>query len=229
MLKIIKSNISERSDGKQLFTFLNPFSYLLARNNKEYFREFNIMIDGMLLVKLLKFIGIKTIRQSFDMTSLAPVIFNNAINNNEKIFIVGTFPGVIDKTVNNIRINFPNIQICGYQHGYIPIGSRDEVLNCIVNKKPDIVICGMGAGVQEKFLLDLKKKGWNGKGYTCGGFLHQSSETLNYYPYWINLYNLRWLYRFYKEPHVRKRILVNYPIFFLVFFYDCLKFKFSSS
>ena len=72
-------NILEKKPSK-LLTFLNPYSYLLARKEKELFEKFNIFIDGMLLVKVLNLFGFKNIeRQSFDMTSLAPIVFKKAI------------------------------------------------------------------------------------------------------------------------------------------------------
>lgn len=35
---------------------------------------------------------------------------------------------------------------------------------------PDLVVVGMGAPLQEKFLVDLVGLGWRGRGYTCGVF-----------------------------------------------------------
>lgn len=216
MLKII-NNISN------LTTFLNPYSYLIARKNKEVFKNFNIKIDGILLVKLLNFIGIDCKRESFDMTSLAPIIFSGAVKNSSTIYLVGTTQETIEKSVKNIKKDFEGINIIGFRNGYFNnYNERNEFLNYLLHLNPDIVICGMGTPLQEKFLLDLKNLGWNKNGYTCGGFLHQSSNQLQYYPKWIDKYNLRWMYRFYKEPMVRKRILFDYPKFLFIFFYDFL-------
>ena len=63
-------------DNKKLTTFLNPFSYLLARNQRNLFSSFNIEIDGILLVLILRIFGFRFSRKSFDMTSLACIIFN---------------------------------------------------------------------------------------------------------------------------------------------------------
>ena len=86
------------------------------------------------------------------------------------------------------------------------------------------VICGMGTPHQESFGLLLKNaKGSIKQIYTCGGFLHQSSESIEYYPKWINRLNLRWLYRAIKEDYVLKRLLVQYPQFLFVALFDFLK------
>ena len=73
----------------KLTTFLNPFSYMLVRENKSQLSHFNIQIDGWILVQLLNVFGFKSKRRSFDMTSLAPVFFNEAIQNDKSIYFIG--------------------------------------------------------------------------------------------------------------------------------------------
>lgn len=219
MINLIKQTSIENSN---LVTFLNPYSYLIARKNKDLFKNFNIKIDGILLVKVLKISGINLKRESFDMTSLAPIVFNEAIKYKKSIFLVGTTQENLEKSVKNIKNNFKEINIIGFRNGYFKSNERELFLNELKKINPDIVICGMGSILQENFLLDLKNLGWKGVGYTCGGFLHQSSEFLSYYPKWIDKYNLRWLYRFYKEPVTRKRFLIYYPKFLFIFLYDFL-------
>ena len=73
MHKIFSTNIN--SDDLKITTFLNPFSYVLARNNKAQLEAFNIKIDGGMLVLILNLFGFKCKRKSFDMTSLAPEVW----------------------------------------------------------------------------------------------------------------------------------------------------------
>ncbi|MAN25383.1 MAG: hypothetical protein CME10_14040, partial [Gemmatimonadetes bacterium] len=46
-------------------------------------------------------------RESFDMTSLAPIIFQNVIQNNKSIYFIGTKVELIDKAIDNIKIQYP--------------------------------------------------------------------------------------------------------------------------
>ena len=78
MYKIFSTNIN--SDALKITTFLNPFSYVLARKNNSQLKAFNIKIDGGILVLILNLFGFNCKRKSFDMTSLAPEVFNYAIN-----------------------------------------------------------------------------------------------------------------------------------------------------
>jgi exopolysaccharide biosynthesis WecB/TagA/CpsF family protein len=212
--------------SSKLITFLNPYSYLLARNNKKLFEKFDIKIDGILLVKVLKLFGFKDIkRESFDMTSLAPIVFEDAIKENQSIYFIGTKPKVIDKAIDNIKASYPKLNIVGFRDGYIKNEERNNVFENIKNLSPDIVVCGMGTPLQEQFLVDLQNDGWDGIGYTCGGFLHQTVGDIQYYPKWIDKYNLRWVYRMYDEPVLFKRYFGEYPIFFFYFIIDYIKYK----
>ena len=78
----------------------------------------------------------------------------------------------------------------------------------IVELNPDFLIVGMGALMQEKFLLKVKKMGYQGIGFTCSGFVHQTAmNRMHYYPNWVDKMNLRFVYRMYKEKHTRTRYL----------------------
>ena len=207
-----------------LTTFLNPYSYLLARKKTQLYERFNsICIDGISLVKTLKIFNLANItRKSFDMTSLAPIVFKDAIETSKSIYFIGAKPKIIERTIENIKSLYPELKIVGYRDGYLNT-ARESVLHTIVDIRPDIIICGMGTPSQEELLVDLQDLGWNGAGYTCGGFLHQMAQDIEYYPKWVDQYDVRWMYRIYDEPKLLKRYFWDYPKFLLYFIYDYLK------
>jgi len=215
------------SKQKKITTFLNPFSYLISRNSKQKLSYFNIEIDGGLLVILLSLFGFKYKRKSFDMSSLAPVVFSDAIKNNKSVYFIGSKPKVIDLAIKNIQDQFPALNICGYRDGYINEDQRTVVFSVINSLKADYVICGMGTPIQEQFLIDLQKSGWSGEGYTCGGFLHQTANGIQYYPGWVNTLGLRAFYRMYDEPTLIKRYFIDYPKAIVIIIYDILVYKFT--
>ena len=223
MIELIKN----KNNNKMITTFLNPFSYLLARSNKDQLSHFNINIDGGLLVILLNLFGFKYKRKSFDMTSLAPVVFNDAIKNNKSLYFIGSKPKVIDLAIKNIQDQFPKLNICGYRDGYINDNEMVVVLDIINSLKADYVICGMGTPLQEQFLIDLKNSGWTGKGYTCGGFLHQTAAGIRYYPNWVNTLGLRAFFRMYDEPKLIRRYFIDYPHAIIIIIFDLFKNKLS--
>lgn len=57
-----------------------------------------------------------------------------------------------------------------------------------------------------------------GIAFTCGGFLHQTSHKINYYPNWVNKLNLRAFYRLTHEKGMFVRlwnVLIEFPIMFI--------------
>ena len=214
----------------KLITFLSPIKYIVARKHLEYVEGFDVInIDGYSLLSLLKrfkIISSLVVRRSFDFSSLADSAFQYASKNQLKVCLIGTHPFLIGKAIQNIKEKYPTLNIVFYRDGYFK-NKEDELdtTNRIIAENPDIVICGMGIGKQELFLLNLRKLGWRGTGVTCGGFLHQISAGLDYFPEWSNKYNLRWLYRLYREPNLLYTRFYKILHFIILFLRDVREYK----
>lgn len=229
MLKIIKQKVNDKLElnVNAIHTFLNPYSYLLARKQQNIFSDFDyIHIDGIALVIFLKLIGIKTIRRSFDMTSIAPLLFEYCQEQKKSIYFIGAKLEELEKSIKVFQNSYPHMNIKGFHHGYIE-KQWNEKIEEIIQLNPDFVIVGMGTPIQEKFLIDLRKKGFKGSGFTCGGFLHQSQQDIDYYPPIFDKLNIRWIYRMIDEPKLVKRYFIDYPVFVGYFMIDALKFVFK--
>lgn len=193
------------------YTFVNPVSYLTARNEKDLFSKFDgIFADGSLLVMAIRLLyGKDVVRRSFDMTSIAPELFSYAEKNGKTIYIVASKQDDVEKAVKDFSCRYPKIKFAGYRNGYFSSEKEmDEEAASICALNPDFLIAGMGIVAQERFLVKVKNAGYKGIGFTCGGFIHQTAlyaMGTDYYPKIINKMNIRFLYRMYKEPHTRKR------------------------
>ena len=207
-----------------VYTFLNPVSYLDALDNKDLFGEFDgVFADGSLLVATIKlFYGKSVKRRSFDMTSLAPELFDYAEKEGKSIYIVASKQDEVEKAIEIFKEHYPNLNIIGFRNGYFNgEEEQDKVAAEIVSIVPDFLIVGMGALIQERFLLKVKNAGFQGVGFTCGGFIHQTAKNeIDYYPAWVDRMNLRFLYRMYKEKHTRKRYLQAGLLFPARFIYE---------
>lgn len=194
------------------YTYLNPVSYLTALDNKELFSQLDgIFADGGLLVKAIKMVyGKQVTRRSFDMTSMAPELFAYVAKHGKAIYIVASKQEQVEKAVEIFRERYPKVKFAGYRNGYFASESEmDGEAKYIAKLNPDFLIVGMGALMQEKFLLKVKNAGYQGVGFTCGGFIHQTSKNeIDYYPAWVDKTNLRFVYRMWKEPHTRKRYVM---------------------
>lgn len=233
MLTTIKklAATSQQFPTNGIYTFLNPYSYLQARETEETYKHFDgIYFDGILLCKLMHLIGIKSRRTSFDMTSLACSAFNWASNESKTVYFIGSTEESIKSFLTIVSSNFPKMRIAGSRNGYfLSIEEIDYSIQEINKINPSMVIVGMGAPLQEEYLVKLKYSGWRGVGFTCGGFIHQTAKKgVNYYPAILNSLNLRAIYRIYDEPKLIHRYLILYPKFFLFFIYDLFLYKIYS-
>lgn len=207
-----------------IYSFLNPVSYLDALKHKELFSKMDgLFADGSILVVAISLLyGVKVSRCSFDMTSLAPKLLSFATENRKSVYIVASKQDQVERAVDIFRERYENINIIGYRNGYFADDFEKEKEAIYISKlNPDFLIVGMGAIVQEDFLLRVKEAGYQGIGFTCGGFIHQTSkDMIDYYPSWVDRYNLRFLYRMWREPHTRKRYLKAGFLFPVKFFLE---------
>lgn len=210
------SNKSEAT----LITFCNPFSFQIIKKNSNFQLSLEAMnhvyADGILLCKLLKLKGKKVQRLSFDGNSIAPAVFQYCSEKNKKIALIGgnltEILNATEKIKNQYDLNIDYIRNGYFNNRIELLTSQDE----IINKNIDVVIIGMGSPLQEQYLIDLKNKGFKGVGFTCGGYITQiASKNLEYYPKFVNKFNLRAFYRLYKEP---KRLFSRYTLGYANFY-----------
>lgn len=210
---IINCRGSERTS-----TFVNLYNYGLLRGRPDLVEGIgNIYLDGFLIVRILNLFGAELKRQSFDMTSLAPLIFSACEQHSRSVALIGGKEGVALLAAQVIKERYPRLSFSLISTGYFESRhARSNLLNDLVRAQPNVVLIGMGSPLQEEFLSDLVKNGYTGRVYTCGAFLQQIAKgELDYYPAIVNRLGMRWLYRMMREPHVFGRTLRHYPKNFL--------------
>ncbi len=197
----------------QIFSFINPVSYLDAVKYKDLFEQFDgIFADGSLVVKAIKTLYHERVeKREFDMSSMARSLFDFAMENDKSVYIIASKHDEIENAIEKIKKNYPNLKLLGFRSGYFNDRYEyDVTISKVINISPDYLIVGMGVIKQEEFLLRIKKAGFKGVGFTCGAFITQTAKfaaEIDYFPRWAVKYNLRFMYRIYKEPHTRKRYL----------------------
>lgn len=207
-----------RGQGRRalLVTFVNPHSVRMMMDRPGYAADlaaFDITFpDGNLLAlsasrQLRRVVD----RRSFDGNSLALEVFEFCRLNSLKIALIGGVDGVAASAAAVFAREFA-VDIAYVRSGYF--NGDEEVHQChsdIEAQSIDVVICGMGAPYQDRFLLGLKTSGWSGLGFTCGGYLDQALTGIKYYPEWVNRLNLRAPYRLLREPRrLWRRYLIEY-------------------
>jgi UDP-N-acetyl-D-mannosaminouronate:lipid I N-acetyl-D-mannosaminouronosyltransferase len=120
-------------------------------------------------------------------------------------YLVGSKENVIQETVTKLQKEFPGIDIVGSHNGYLNSKTvRQNVIDDIVLKSPDIVFVAMGSPKQELFMEEIQKKHraiFQGLG---GSFDVYTGHVERAPRWWIN-HNLEFAYRLLRQPQRIKR------------------------
>lgn len=125
--------------------------------------------------------------------------------NTKTFYLVGGKDEIINKTISNLKSEFPMINILGYRNGYLKEDNeRLALIEDIAEKKPDVVFVAMGSPKQELLMEEMHQKHpavYQG----LGGSFDVYTGNVNRAPKWWIDNKLEGVYRTMMEP--RKRIM----------------------
>jgi len=213
----------------RVVTFVNPYSWLkIAQSGISLDRFDKICIDGIALKTFLSLVHRDSSiqRLSFDFTSVANLVFEQAAARGQRGFILGSDSRSNAKFLTEIVGMFPGLELEGRSGYFEDDDERSDVLASLADSDFDLIVVGMGAVMQERAAAALVDLGYTGKVYTCGGFIHQTAMSEGeYYPEWVDRFNLRFAYRMFKEPTTIRRYLLDYPRAFVFLTMNIRKFR----
>jgi UDP-N-acetyl-D-mannosaminuronic acid transferase (WecB/TagA/CpsF family) len=163
-------------------TFVNPQSLLTARRSVGFLDELArfdfVLPDSIVLARLASALRREPVeRRSFDGNSLAPAVFAFCRERSLRVGFIGGRPGVAEAAARVFADAFDLPSGPTAAGFFRDRAHRRDILRSLLDHSPDVVVCGMGTGAQERFLLDLVDEGWAGLGFTCGGYLDQAARA----------------------------------------------------
>jgi N-acetylglucosaminyldiphosphoundecaprenol N-acetyl-beta-D-mannosaminyltransferase len=211
-----------------IVSYVNVYNYLALRKLPDTVQSIDkFTLDGILLKVLLRlFYFKKNNRLSPDFSSYFVDLFKDAVLQMQSVYFIGATEVEIENFVSVVKRKFINLNISGYNNGFVNDSELNNLSSQIIKLNPDIVFVGLGTPKQEIFSCFLKKNGFRGTIYTCGAFISQTANHgFNYYPKFINTLHMRWLYRLIKERGLIKRYFMYYPFATMILTLDFLKSK----
>ena len=123
-------------------------------------------------------------------------------------YLVGGKQAVIDETVKKLRSEFDGINIVNYRNGYIKTDAeRENIINDIVEKAPDVVFVAMGSPKQELLMEKMQEKHPSAIYQGLGGSFDVYSGNVKRAPKWFLDHNLEWAYRIFTDFKRLPRLL----------------------
>lgn len=123
-----------------------------------------------------------------------------------KVAFLGSTTDTMELLVNKIKYNYPHLDIVFYNDGYF--SSEKEIIERLVESKPEFVFIGMGQPKQEVLSNKLKQQLLNAKLYPLGGAFDLYTGKVKRAPKWLVNLGLESIYRLYLEPSRWRRQIV---------------------
>lgn len=130
----------------------------------------------------------------------------------KSFYFIGSTKETINATIESLNNDFPGINILGFRDGYFQGEERSQVIDDVVNKRPDFVFVAMGSPRQEDLMTDMYSRHpvvYQG----LGGSFDVYSGKIKRAPKIFRSMGLEWLYRLIRQPSRFRRYLPLFKFF----------------
>jgi N-acetylglucosaminyldiphosphoundecaprenol N-acetyl-beta-D-mannosaminyltransferase len=121
-----------------------------------------------------------------------------------KLFFLGGAPGAAEQARTTVLRRHPAANICGiYCPPFETFATEEEqrrIRDTVHAAKPDILLVGLGAPKQEKWIVANKDALGVPVAIGVGGSFEMASGTVRRAPMWMQRNGLEWLFRLMQEP-----------------------------
>ena len=132
------------------------------------------------------------------------------------IYLLGSEPPVARTAAETLRRWYPKLDVTGAHHGWFDLDSphNERVIEDINEKKPDIVLVGMGTPKQELWTDRYAERLEVDVVWTVGALFDYVSGLVPRAPHWLADNGLEWIFRLAIEPQrMWRRYLIGNPAF----------------
>lgn len=172
-----------------------------------------ILTDGKPLLWISKWYG-TPIKEKISGSDLFPKLCQMAAEKGYMMFFLGAAEGVAAKAAENLMKKYPGLNVVGtYSPPYgfeKDAAEMQKITEMIREKRPHILVVGLGCPKQEKFILNNREQLGVPISLGLGASLDFEAGNIKRAPRWMANNGLEWLYRITQDPkRLAKRYLVD--------------------
>ncbi len=204
-----------------------PTAELIVRANenqnlKEIYNCTDLLtIDSFVVYYVTKLFG-KPVVEPVSAARLMFNFLNIAYKKEYRLYLLGATQEVVTTTVENLKRKYNGINIVGWHNGYFDFSNDSNVVQDIVEKKPDVLFVAMSSPIKENFINKNLKKINVPVCIGVGGSLDIIAGKRKLAPAWISKIGLEWFYRLIQEPkRLWKRYLITNTKFLWLLLREC--------
>lgn len=180
----------------------NPETFMTGMRDQKFCElleddRTSIVPDGIGIVKVSNMIGY-SVKERIPGIEIAEKLLEYANSQQKKLALFGAKPEVMNELTENLKVQFPNIQLVKAIDGYVK--DKDQSMDEIAALKPDIVMVAMGIPAQEQLLYRHIDQFPKSILVGVGGSFDVISGMKKRAPNIFIKCNLEWLYRIIREP-----------------------------
>jgi len=182
-----------------------------------------IIPDGVGTViasKLLK----EPVKEKIAGIDVVREVLIKANSEGKSIYLLGAKQEILEKCIENINNEFPNLKVSGFHNGFFDLNNCDDIIEDVKKSDPWAIFVAMGSPRQEIFINKVMNNLNTHIFMGVGGVFDIFAGELKRAPKWMLALGLEWLYRVIQEPFRIKRLMVI-PKFLLLVWKKRKKFK----
>lgn len=210
-------------DSKCIINTVNQYSYAIAEQDDSFKAALThsdiLLPDGVGIVAAVRFLSNRFIKK-ISGSDIHSHLLNKLNNENGSCFYMGSSVKSLEKIVNKIHREYPNIKVGVFSPPFkeaFTKAENDLIINKVNKFKPDVLFVGMTAPKQEKWTYEFKNRLNVNTICTIGAvFDFYAGTILRPSKFWRNA-GLEWLVRLVKEPaRMFKRYVIYGPVFVMM-------------
>lgn len=214
-------------DKKHLIYYVNADCMLISFKDKEYCSILNkadcVYSDGAGVVLGARIMG-KSIPKRSTAADFMPRFCEVFAEYGFRIFLLGAKMGVAEEAAEKLVKRIPHLKIAGTHHGYFNKEDTGGVIAKINSVKPDLLLVGFGAPIQEKWIYRNINSLDVSVAWGVGGLFDFISGRTWRGPSWLLDNGFEWLCRLIAEP---KRLWYRYLVGNARFVFSVLNRRFA--
>lgn len=163
-----------------------------------------VLADGAPVVWLSRLSSDKPLRERVTGSDLFWELARASEHSGVRLFFLGGKPGATERAAKAVRERHPGAQICG---SYCPSfdefeteAEQERIHAAIRAAQPDILMVGLGAPKQEKWIHAHKDIIGVPVSIGVGGTFEMAGGVVKRAPVWMQQAGMEWAYRFSQEP-----------------------------
>lgn len=211
MTEAVEKAKSFLHDGKQHYICTpNPEIVMEAQTDKELMRilrEADLVVpDGIGVVWASRYSEIRLTERvaGYDLTQN---LFQAVAGTEETIYFFGGAPGVASTAARKMKNKYPGLNIVGGHNGYFDEAEEKKIIADIKRLSPSILLVGLGAPKQEKWIVHHLEEVGVKVAIGIGGSFDVMAGNVKRAPKIFQKLGLEWFYRLISQPTRWKRMM----------------------